>query len=50
MDTGTREFKRIPRRFRFTFGVDAVAGCGCTPLASNPEILRDSVVLKMRQS
>ena len=38
MDTGTREFKRIPRRFRFTFGVvDAVAGCGCTPFTSDPE-------------
>src|SRR6266566_247439 len=29
--TGTREFRRIPRRFRFTFGVAVTTASGCTP-------------------
>ena len=37
MATGTREFRRMPRRFCFTLGVAVVAACGCTTM---PPILR----------
>jgi hypothetical protein len=46
--TGTREFKRIPRRFRFTFGVAVVPACGCTHCPRSDEATVPTIMVRSR--